>query len=189
MTSADGSSSGVCVLTCSDAGGEESVKSIDLDALSKIKLLLNIFGPCRKKTWRLVRLIISTLFLGADRWYGEVRGLKLMWVSSIKAYIASGQDCCSHKHGDFLDGTLWHCNNSGHLPRREPKTLAPNNMLNNCRQDIGWNDYHFGLARLFAYNDGLQLNMISTNEPHCLWGNWGNQHPRQRNLTVTGHRW
>ena len=59
-------------------------------------------------------------------WYREGSGLLLMWSSSIGASVALREDCCSHECAiGLLDGTLWHSNDSLHLPLRTPTTWQP----------------------------------------------------------------
>ena len=81
---------------------------------------------------------------GSASIYGVEHSFLLMWSSSIDAHIAPGLDYCSHKHGvGLFDGILWHSSNSRHLPlRQQAMTWESNNMFNNYRSDIVWDDCH-----------------------------------------------
>ena len=163
-TTADRSSFGACLPTCGvGSEDQESVWGIGLNILSDIQLLLNIPWTVWTKTVRPVRLVSSTLILGAERnsyisWYGKENGPLLIWLSSIDAHVAPGEDCCiTNTAQDFLEApcytliilniSLWE------NPRPNNQTI-----LSTITDRMAWLPPWFEI--LICIQRRLQLNMI-----------------------------
>ena len=140
-----------------------SVWAIWLGILSNIRLLPNVFGPCRQRhwiqfTWSAPKLAWEPRETCSPSWY-EKGTVSFDVIIFNRCPLSSWVELLvSRTQRKLFNGTLWYSNNLWHLRMGTLTTWQSNNEFKNYRPNIGWHDCNFDFKGQFTYSDSMQLN-------------------------------